>query len=58
MKVIVIWWKVQLLPFVGRDPGLLKEVFAKLLATAVRFTSQWEQAVIEIGSRNGRYQPS
>jgi PAS domain S-box-containing protein len=46
-------WKVQGLPFVDCDPGLVKQVFANLLANAVKFTSQRERAVIEVGSLNG-----
>jgi PAS domain S-box-containing protein len=49
-----IEWIVQPLPFVDCDPGLLKQVFVNLLANAVKFTSQREQAVIEIGSMDGQ----
>jgi PAS domain S-box-containing protein len=54
----VIEWKVQGLPFVDCDPGLVKQVFVNLLANAVKFTGQRERAVIEIGALNGRPQPT
>jgi PAS domain S-box-containing protein len=53
-----IEWDVQPLPFVDCDPGLLKQVFVNLLANAVKFTSQRERAIIEIGSLNGRSKPT
>ena len=53
-----IEWDVQPLPFVDCDPGLMKQVFVNLLANAVKFTSQRERAIIEIGSLNGRSKPT
>jgi len=45
----VIEWKVSTLPFVECDPGLMKQVFANLLANAVKFTRPRNPAVIEVG---------
>jgi len=53
-----IEWNVQPLPFADCDAGLMKQVFVNLLANAVKFTSQREVAVIEIGSLNGRSKPT
>ena len=53
-----IEWKVQGLPFVDCDPGLVKQVFVNLLANAVKFTCNRELAVIEIGALNGQPQPT
>jgi light-regulated signal transduction histidine kinase (bacteriophytochrome) len=53
-----IEWNVQLLPFVDCDRGLMKQVLVNLLANAVKFTSQRERAVIEIGSLNGGAKPT
>jgi PAS domain S-box-containing protein len=53
-----IEWDVQPLPLVDCDPGLLKQVFVNLLANAVKFTSQRERSVIEIGSLNGGSKPT
>jgi light-regulated signal transduction histidine kinase (bacteriophytochrome) len=53
-----IEWKVQVLPFVDCDPGLVKQVFANLLANASKFTSKREHALIEIGSLNGGGPPT
>jgi|SRR5579871_1021032 len=53
-----IEWRVQGLPFVDCDPGLVKQVFVNLLANAVKFTGQRELAVIEIGALNGPPQPT
>jgi CHASE3 domain sensor protein len=53
-----IEWNAQSLPLVECDPALLKQVFTNLLSNAVKFTSQREHAVIEIGSMNGKSQPT
>jgi light-regulated signal transduction histidine kinase (bacteriophytochrome) len=45
----LIEWKVQTLPFVECDPGLMKQVFANLLSNAVKFTGPRKPAVIEVG---------
>jgi len=45
----LIKWKVGTLPFVECDPGLMKQVFANLLANAVKFTRPRKPAVIEVG---------
>ncbi|HLY62194.1 MAG TPA: PAS domain S-box protein [Terriglobia bacterium] len=44
-----IQWRLEALPFVECDPGLLKQVFANLLSNAVKFTRKRESAVIEVG---------
>jgi len=45
-----IEWKIQTLPFVECDPGLMKQVFANLLTNAVKFTRPRNPAIIEVGS--------
>jgi PAS domain S-box-containing protein len=45
----VIEWKVDTLPFVECDPGLMKQVFVNLLTNAVKFTRPRKPAVIELG---------
>ena len=42
-------WRVQPLPTVECDPGLMKQVFANLLSNAVKYTRPRRQAVIEVG---------
>ncbi len=51
-----IEWKLEPLPFVECDPGLMKQVFANLLSNAVKYTRPRERAVIEVGTtaQNGR----
>jgi PAS domain S-box-containing protein len=51
----LIEWKVETLPFVECDPGLMKQVFANLLSNAVKFTRPRKPTVIEVGvtSHNG-----
>ena len=44
-----IEWRVDTLPFVEADAGLMKQVFANLLANAVKFTRPRNPAVIEVG---------
>ncbi len=46
-------WKIEPLPLVECDPGLLKQVFAHLLSNALKFTRTREQAVIEVGALSG-----
>ncbi len=43
-------WKIDTLPFVDCDPGLMKQVLINLLSNAVKFTRPRNPAVIEIGS--------
>lgn len=45
-----IEWRINSLPFVECDPVLMKQVFANLLANAVKFTRPRPQAVIEVGT--------
>ncbi len=49
-------WQVGPLPFVQCDPGLIRQVFANLLANALKFTRPRERGVIEVGQTtvNGR----
>lgn len=42
-------WRVAPLPAVECDPGLIKQVFANILANSVKYTRPREKAVIEIG---------
>jgi PAS domain S-box-containing protein len=46
-----IEWRIEPLPEMNCDPGLVKLVFANLLANAVKFTRPQPVAVIEVGSR-------
>ena len=46
-----IEWRVQGLPTVEGDPGLIKQIFANLLGNATKFTRTREHPVIEVGSR-------
>ncbi len=50
-----IEWEIGQLPSVECDPGLIKLVFANLLANAVKYSRPREQAQIEVGEtkRNG-----
>ena len=45
-------WRVEPLPEVDCDPGLLKLVFNNLLGNALKFTRSRQPAVIEIGSND------
>jgi len=45
-------WKIDSLPFVECDPGLMKQVFQNLLANAVKFTRPRSRAVIEVGQKD------
>ena len=44
-----IEWRVETLPFVECDAGLMRQVFANLLSNAVKFTRPRKPAVIEVG---------
>jgi PAS domain S-box-containing protein len=45
-----IEWRVEALPSLNCDPGLLKLVFTNLLANAAKFTQKLPAAVVEVGS--------
>ena len=47
-------WRRNPLPKVHGDPILLHQVLANLLSNAVKYTRTRDQAVIEIGTREGR----
>ncbi|HUZ45804.1 MAG TPA: CHASE3 domain-containing protein [Terriglobia bacterium] len=51
-------WKIESLPFVECDPGLVKQVFANLLSNAVKYTRPRERSVIEVGSVRNNGQPA
>lgn len=42
-------WQIEELPPVECDPGLVRQIFANLLANAVKYTRPREQARIEVG---------
>ena len=44
-----IEWRLQPLPAVECDPGLLKQVFVNLLSNAIKYTRSRSPAVIEVG---------
>ena len=44
-----IEWKIDSLPVIECDPGLMKQVFANLLSNAVKYTRPRNVAVIEVG---------
>jgi PAS domain S-box-containing protein len=44
-----IEWRIQKLPTVPCDPGLMKQVFANLLSNAVKYTRRRDSALIEVG---------
>lgn len=46
-----IEWRIESLPEVNCDPGLLGLVFTNLLSNAVKFTRTRQAAVIEVGTR-------
>jgi PAS domain S-box-containing protein len=46
-----IEWRIEPLPEMNCDPGLVKLVFVNLLANAVKFTRKQAAAVIEVGTR-------
>ncbi len=47
-----IEWRLQPLPTLACDPGLMKQVFANLLSNAVKYTRPRPVAVIEVGCLN------
>jgi light-regulated signal transduction histidine kinase (bacteriophytochrome) len=46
-----IQWRIDSLPVVECDPGLMKQVLVNLLSNAVKFTRTRAQAVIEVGAQ-------
>jgi PAS domain S-box-containing protein len=52
-----IEWKIETLPEVSADPGLMKIVFTNLISNAVKYSRNREQTVIEIGSKPGENAP-
>jgi PAS domain S-box-containing protein len=50
-------WQIDSLPFVECDPALMKQVFANLLANAVKFTRPRPRARIEVGQMEQNGQP-
>jgi PAS domain S-box-containing protein len=52
-----IEWRIEPLPEVEGDPGLLKLVFHNLLSNAAKFTRTRQPAVIEVGTSGPREAP-
>jgi light-regulated signal transduction histidine kinase (bacteriophytochrome) len=48
-----IEWRIEALPTVECDSGLMKQVFANLLSNAVKYTRPRPVAVIEVGQKPG-----
>jgi light-regulated signal transduction histidine kinase (bacteriophytochrome) len=46
-----IEWRIDRLPTVKCDPGLIKQVFINLISNAIKYTRTRESAVIEIGKK-------
>jgi signal transduction histidine kinase len=46
-----IEWRIQKLPVIRGDQGLLKQVFANLISNAIKYTAPRDPAVIEIGQQ-------
>jgi K+-sensing histidine kinase KdpD len=46
-----IEWRVETLPAVNCDAGLVKQVFVNLLSNAAKYTRPREEAVIEVGQK-------
>jgi signal transduction histidine kinase len=44
-----IEWRIDSLPVVHCDPGLMRQVFANLLSNAIKYTRPRDQAIIEVG---------
>jgi protein-histidine pros-kinase len=44
-----IEWRINSLPFVECDPGLMKQVLANLLSNALKYTRPRECSIIEVG---------
>ena len=43
-------WKIEKLPFVECDAGLMRQVFTNFLSNAVKFTRPRERAIIHVGT--------
>lgn len=50
----IVEWRRSALPRVHGDPILLQQVLVNLLSNAVKYTRPRDQAIIEIGAREGR----
>jgi two-component system, chemotaxis family, sensor kinase Cph1 len=48
-----VQWRIDELPTVAGDPSMLQLVFTNLLSNAVKYSRTRENAVIEVGSRDG-----
>jgi PAS domain S-box-containing protein len=53
-----IEWQIGDLPYLACDPGLVKQVFANLLANAVKYTRHRKPAVIAVGQVKGEGVPT
>jgi len=51
-------WRMDSLPFVECDPGLMRQVFQNLLSNALKFTRPRPQAVIEVGQKDHEGSPA
>jgi PAS domain S-box-containing protein len=52
-----IEWRIDALPTVECDPGLIKQVFVNLLSNSVKYTRPREKAFIEIGHQRRQDEP-